>query len=219
MYFKKTPKFIQNLFPNFTWSLPTDEKVIYLTFDDGPIPTITPWVLEQLKQYNAKATFFSVGENIKKHPQIYKQILDEGHLTGNHTYNHLSGWTTDNIDYFHNIRKCAEKLDNSILFRPPYGRIKPKQAKFLQRHYRVVMWDVLSGDFDKNISKQECLNNVIDNVENGSIVVFHDSVKAKENLYYTLPLVLDYYAQLGYSFKTLSSVNSLIRNSRHKLVG
>ncbi len=214
MYFKKMPKFIQNLFPNFVWSIPTSEKVLYLTFDDGPIPEVTPWVLEVLKLYDAKATFFSVGENIKKYPDIFNQIVEDGHLTGNHTYNHLSGWHTDNITYFHNIRKCATKLDNSILFRPPYGRIKPKQAQFLQRHYRVVMWDVLSGDFDPKISKNDCLDNVTHHAKNGSIIVFHDSVKAEDNLRYALPLVLDYYSQLGYRFETLSCVNTLVRNSK-----
>jgi len=219
MYFKKTPKFIQNLFPNFVWSMPKDEKVIYLTFDDGPIPEITEWVLDTLRQFNAKGTFFCVGENIKKYPHIYQRILAEDHLTGNHTYNHLSGWTTDNVDYYHNIRKCASKLNNSILFRPPYGRIKPQQARFIQRHYSVIMWDVLSGDFDPNISEKECLYNVTSNTENGSIIVFHDSHKAQKNLYYVLPIVLKYYSELGYRFETLESVNTLIKNKNQTLVG
>ena len=202
MYLVKTPQFIQNLFPNFVWKIPSNEKVLYLTFDDGPIPTVTPWVLEQLAQYSAQATFFCVGDNIRKHPEIFNQIKDNGHAVGNHTYNHLNGWQTDNVEYFHNVRHCA-KLTRTDLFRPPYGKIKPKQAQFLQRHYRIVMWDVLSGDFDKNISKETCYNNVIGNAKPGSIIVFHDSLKAESKLRYALPKVLDYFTNKGYNFQPL----------------
>lgn len=203
MYLVKTPFFIQNLFPNFTWRIPTVEKVLYLTFDDGPIPELTPWVLEQLKLYNAKATFFCVGDNIGKYPEVFQQVIDADHTIGNHTFNHLNGWATDNIPYFHNVRRGANQ-SNSLLFRPPYGRLKPKQAQFLQRHYQIVMWDVLSGDFDQKISSVQCLNNVVNNANEGSIVVFHDNLKAEEHLKFVLPRVLEYFARQGYTFKALT---------------
>ena len=203
MYLVKTPKVIQNLFPNFTWHIPTREKVLYLTFDDGPIPEVTPWVLSTLAGYDAKATFFCVGDNIDKHPELLQQVKNAGHAVGNHTFNHLNGWTTDNIPYFHNIRHCANQVD-SVLFRPPYGRIKPRQAQFLQRHYRIVMWDILSGDFDPKVEQEQCFRNVVNNAQSGSIIVFHDSLKAKENMMYALPKVLEYYTNLGYSFGKLN---------------
>ena len=206
MYLVKTPRVIQNLFPNFTWKVPTDEKIIYLTFDDGPNPDVTPWVLEQLATYNAKATFFSIGENVKQFPEVFQQVTEAGHTTGNHTYNHVSGWASDNIPFFHNARRCA-RLVNSTLFRPPFGRLKPKQAQFIQRHYRIVMWDVLSGDFDQNITKEKCLKNVIKNAEKGSIIVFHDSAKAKDKLQYVLPKVLAHFAAQGYIFEQLNDEN------------
>lgn len=203
MYLVKTPSFIRGLFPNFTWHVPTEEKIIFLTFDDGPIPEVTPWVLEQLKKYNAQATFFCVGENVEKHADIFQQVLDSGHAVGNHTFNHLNGWDVENMQYFHNIRHCA-RLVKTGLFRPPYGRITPKQVQFVQRHYKIVMWDVLSGDFDQDISKEQCLANVTENAGPGSIVVFHDSKKAVENLYYALPRTLEYFSAQGYRFKALS---------------
>lgn len=202
MYLVKTPQFIQNLFPNYTWRVPTEEKEVYLTFDDGPIPEVTPWVLEQLANYQAKATFFCVGDNVEKHPDVFEAVRAQGHTIGNHTYHHLDGWTSENINYFHNTRHGAG-ITGSELFRPPYGKLKPKQAQFLQRHYRIVMWDVLSGDFDPNISKEQCLQNVIRNVGPGSIVVFHDSLKAQEKLNYVLPKVLAYLAAEGYRFEAL----------------
>jgi peptidoglycan/xylan/chitin deacetylase (PgdA/CDA1 family) len=204
MYLVKTPKFIQSLFPNFTWRIPTQEKSIYLTFDDGPIPEVTPWVLEQLDKYDAKATFFCVGDNIRKHPEVFQMVKDAGHVTGNHTINHLDGWSNDNIPYFHNIRRCARLVD-SDLFRPPYGRLKPQQAQFLQRHYRIVMWDVLSGDFDPELSPEQCYKNVVRNCKPGSIVVFHDSIKAWDRLKEVLPKVLEYFTAAGYTFESLQA--------------
>jgi peptidoglycan-N-acetylglucosamine deacetylase len=203
MYFVKTPTFIRGLFPNFTWRVPTQEKTIYLTFDDGPIPDVTPWVLEQLAKFNAQATFFCVGANVEKHPDIFQQIIDEGHSVGNHTLNHLNGWDVENISYFHNIRHCA-RLVKTNLFRPPYGRITPAQVQFVQRHYKIVMWDVLSGDFDQDISKEQCLENVVQNAREGSIIVFHDSIKAQENLYYALPRTLEHFAAKGYRFRAIT---------------
>jgi len=202
MYLVKTPQFIQNLFPNFTWRIPTQDKELFLTFDDGPIPEVTPWVLDQLRAFQAKATFFCVGDNIRKHQEVFQQVKEEGHSVGNHTFNHLNGWASDNIPYFHNVRHAAT-LTDSDLFRPPYGRLKPKQAQFLQRHYRIVMWDVLSGDFDPNISEEQCLNNVVNNASEGSIIVFHDSLKAKEKLEYVLPRALKHFSEQGYTFQSL----------------
>ena len=202
MYLVKTPQFIQKLFPNFTWRIPTDEKVLHLTFDDGPIPEVTPWVLDQLAQHNAKATFFCVGDNVHKHHDVLEMVKKAGHAIGNHTFNHLNGWLTDNVQYFLNVRRCAHALHSS-LFRPPYGRLKPRQGDFLQRHYRIVMWDVLSGDFDPEISAEQCLDNVLNNARQGSIVVFHDSLKAWDKLQFVLPKVLKHFSSQGYRFAHL----------------
>lgn len=215
MYLVKTPKFIQELFPNFTWKIPAKEKVLYLTFDDGPIPDVTPWVVEQLAQYDAKATFFCVGNNIAKHPEVFEQVKAAGHSIGNHTYNHLNGWSSDNLPYFHNIRHCAN-LTKTILFRPPYGKLRPRQTQFLLRHYRIVMWDVLSGDFDPNITEEQCLLNVTGNVEPGSIVVFHDSLKAEEKLRYALPKALAYFAEQGYRFEALNEQEMMVHQDQRK---
>ncbi|NND06943.1 MAG: polysaccharide deacetylase family protein [Saprospiraceae bacterium] len=203
MYLVKTPSLIQNLFPNFIWKFAAKEKKIYLTFDDGPIPEVTPWVLEQLAQYGAKATFFCVGENVSNYANVYNRIIEEGHAVGSHTNNHLSGWGTDNIPYFHNVRRGAT-LVKSDLFRPPYGRIKPSQVPFLMRHYKIIMWDVLSGDFDPNLTNEQCLSNVMANTDQGSIVVFHDSLKAEEKLKYVLPKVLAAFKDRGFEFASIS---------------
>jgi len=209
MYLAHIPQYVQALFPGLTWKLPTDRKEIFLTFDDGPIPVVTPWVLETLADFGAKATFFCVGDNVRKYPEIYNQVIEGGHSVGNHTNNHLSGWSTENIAYFNNIRHCA-RLVNSGLFRPPYGKLRPSQVQFLQRHYQIIMWDVLSGDFDRDIKPVECFQNVIENAEPGSIVVFHDSLKAETNLRYTLPLVLDHFSKEGFSFPALQRSTSVM---------
>ena len=203
MYLAKTPYFIQNLFPNFIWKIPIEEKKIFLTFDDGPIPQITPWVLDVLNHFNAKATFFCVGENVSKYPNIFHKIIKQGHSVGSHTNNHMSGWGSENVPYFHNVRRGAT-LVKSALFRPPYGRLKPSQVPFLMRHYYIIMWDVLSGDFDLKLSKEQCLENVLLNADSGSIVVFHDSIKAKEKLTYSLPQVITYFSEQGYTFEAIS---------------
>ncbi len=207
MYLVKTPQFIQKHFPNFTWKMPGRDAVIYLTFDDGPVPEVTPWVLDQLKAYDAKATFFCVGDNVRKYPEVFRAVIDSGHTVGNHTYSHLNAWNTENLDYFHDVRRCAA-LTKSGLFRPPYGRLKPKQVQFLLRHYRVVMWDVLSGDFDTQISPEQCLNNVVRNAAPGSIVVFHDSIKASERLRYALPRVLEHFSAQGFRFDGLEQLET-----------
>lgn len=203
MYLVKTPQFIRHLFPNFTWKIPANGKTLYLTFDDGPIPEVTPWVLDVLDDFNAKASFFCVGENILKYSDLFRLVQSKGHSVGNHTFNHLNGWASDNIAYFHNVRHCA-KLTETVLFRPPYGKLKPKQAQFLQRHYRIVMWDVLSGDFDQKLSGEDCYNNVINNAESGSIIVFHDSLKAEDKVKYALPRVLEYFSEQGFRFDKLN---------------
>ncbi|MFT6000102.1 MAG: peptidoglycan/xylan/chitin deacetylase (PgdA/CDA1 family) [Neolewinella sp.] len=204
MYLIKTPRVIQKLFPSFHWRVETTENpVIYLTFDDGPIPQLTPWVLEQLAHFNAKATFFCVGNNVRRYPELLTQTLAAGHSVGNHTMHHLDGWKSENVPYFHDVRHCALQVKGS-LFRPPYGRLKPAQAQFLTRHYEVVMWDVLSGDFDPELTIEDCYQNVVRNASSGSIVVFHDSLKAEDKLRNILPRILQYYADLGYRFEALT---------------
>ena len=203
MYLVKTPQFVQTLFPNFIWKIPTEEKVIYLTFDDGPIPEITPWVLGVLREADAKATFFCVGDNVRKYPEVLDAVLADGHAVGSHTFHHLNGWGTENIRYFHDVRNGA-RIARTELFRPPYGRLTRRQAQFLQRHYEIIMWDVLSADFDANLSGEKCLQNVIDHTEPGSIIVFHDSLKAETQLKYALPRVLDYYGGLGFQFEAIT---------------
>ena len=195
-YLVKTPKFVQRLIPERIWAFPNNNNSVFLTFDDGPIPEVTPWVLETLKQYDAKATFFCIGDNVNKHPKVFNQLIDEGHSIGNHTYNHLNGWKTKNDQYISNcnlLKDSIKPFKDVKLFRPPFGKLTFKQSKNLQKEgFRIIMWDVLSADFDKNISKEKCLINVLKNIEVGSIVVFHDSLKSNEKLRYVLPKVLEH---------------------------
>ena len=209
-YLVKTPRLVQKFFYNYSWRIKTNEKEIYLTFDDGPVPEFTPWVLETLEKYEAKATFFCVGENIKKYPHIYQEIKDRKHSIGNHTFNHLQGWKTSTNKYVKNTLKADSYLQDSEdktgkkLFRPPHGRIRPNQARILRKKgYKIIMWDVLSGDFDQGLSKESCLEHTIKHITNGSIVVFHDSMKSFKNLDYVLPKVLEHFKQKGYHFKSL----------------
>jgi peptidoglycan/xylan/chitin deacetylase (PgdA/CDA1 family) len=204
-YLTKTPTLIQKIYKNYTWRFFTDKKEIYLTFDDGPTPKITDWTLDVLKAYNAKATFFCIGKNVIATPEIYTRILKENHQIGNHTHNHKNGFKTDLKQYVNNILEAEKHIENpSKLFRPPYGSIKRRQATKLRRlGYKLIMWDVLSADFDTTIHKEKCLQNVLKNTKNGSIIVFHDSVKASKNLTYTLPKVLDYFSKQGYVFKAI----------------
>lgn len=188
--------------PQLIWRLPNSGKTIFLTFDDGPIPEVTPWVLDQLEKYKAKASFFCVGENIERNPDIYQMILNSSHTVCNHTHNHLSGWSTCTKDYIDNVDKASQFISSSF-FRPPYGRLTPAKFKALKEKYQIVMWDVLSGDFDPYISPEDCLNNVIRNAQSGSIIVFHDSIKSQKNLEYTLPRMLEYFSALNYNFENL----------------
>lgn len=205
MYITKSPFWLKWLYPELTWHKNRTENSIYLTFDDGPIPVVTSFVLKTLNKFDAKATFFCIGDNVDKHPEIYQQLLNEGHQTGNHTYNHLRGWDTDDTAYLENVKKCSSMV-RSDLFRPPYGRIKKSQIAGLKAknpNLDIVMWDVLSGDFDTGISPEKCLQNVVSNTLNGSIIVFHDSLKAFPRLKYALPKALEYLKGKGHEFKVL----------------
>ena len=215
----KTPLVAKKMFPNYVWDITTVEKVMYLTFDDGPTPEITNWTLNTLKQYKAKATFFCIGNNIERHPDIFQDILNDEHAIGNHTQNHIKGWKTKAKDYLENIKEAQHSIDFQIqkskivnqkslitnLFRPPYGQITPKQGKkLIELGYKIIMWDVLSFDWDKDVNKEICLNNVTNKATNGSVIVFHDSLKASKNMQYALPKVLEHFSKKGYSFKVLS---------------
>ena len=206
MYLIKTPFWLRAIYPNCTWNIPVQEKVIYLTFDDGPDPEATPFVLANLKKYNAKATFFCIGNNVLKHPNIYESILKEGHRVGNHTYDHLNGWKTENNIYINNIKDAMNIID-STLFRPPYGRITKSQIKILKQTdslpNQIIMWDVLSGDFDIQIDGEICARNVINNTVPGSIIVFHDSQKAWDRMSIALPKVLEHFSNLGYRMELI----------------
>ena len=207
-YWIKTSVLLKKIFSNYIWDIPNNENSVYLTFDDGPTPEITQWTLLQLKKYNAKATFFCIGNNVEKHPEIFNSLIQQGHTIGNHTFNHLNGWKTETETYIKNAKQCEIRISNqqseinnrkSKLFRPPYGKIKSKQAKkLMELGYKIIMWDVLSADFDSSITRKKCLNNVISNVQSGSIIVFHDSIKVFKNLEYVLPKTLEFLKQNGY---------------------
>lgn len=214
----KTPMVVKKMFPNYIWDIKTAQKDLYLTFDDGPTPEITEWVLKTLKKYNAKATFFCIGNNVKKHPDIFDKIIENGHSIGNHTNNHLKGWKVSTETYLQDVEEAQKNINPQIqnsksearnqiqnkLFRPPYGKLKPKQGtELIKLGYKIIMWHVLSIDWDKNLSKKDCLNNVINNAIEGSIVVFHDSLKAESNLKYALPKTLEYFSKKGFVFKSL----------------
>lgn len=200
----KTHWSVKKTFSNYIWDVSNTDKKVYLTFDDGPIPEVTEWVLSELKKHNAKATFFCIGDNVKKHPEVLKKVFADGHSVGNHTFNHLNGWKTATEDYIENSILCEKGLDNfdiktKKLFRPPYGKIKPSQSKILRKlGYKIIMWDVISYDFDTTISKEQCLENVLKNVTSGSIIVFHDSKKAFANLEYVLPRTLQFLKEKGF---------------------
>ena len=204
-FWTKTPQTIKKLLRNYIWDVPNTTNTIYLTFDDGPIPEVTEWVLDVLKEENSKATFFCIGDNIQKYPAIFQKVLAENHSIGNHTFNHLKGWKTPTKEYIKNTLLCQSQFTIHSsqfrkLFRPPYGKIKLSQARKLRKlGYKIIMWDVISFDFDQTISREKCLENVLKNVESGSIIVFHDSKKAWKNLEYVLPKTLKFLNEKGFT--------------------
>jgi peptidoglycan/xylan/chitin deacetylase (PgdA/CDA1 family) len=213
-YLVKTPVLVQRLYPKRIWAFPEEVDSVFLTFDDGPIPEVTPWVLDTLKAYEAKATFFCIGQNVEKHPDIFRRIISEGHTIGNHTHSHLKGWQTSTSEYINDfemaediIRSSLPNIEDSVkLFRPPYGKLTSTQAaKILKNDYQIVMWDVLSYDFDQEISEGICLENVEKHLEPGSIVVFHDSLKAEKNLRFTLPKLLTVLESKSWRSKRIDS--------------
>ncbi len=207
-YLVRTPGWVKKVFPGMTWEMPGGKNEVFLTFDDGPHPEQTPFVLDQLSKYNAKATFFCIGKNVAENPGIYRRILEEGHGVGNHTYDHLDGWKVKDEVYLDNIHKAQQYIDSSF-FRPPYGKITRFQSKqLLLPKYRLktIMWTVLSGDFDVKITPEQCLQNVLLHTKAGSIIVFHDSEKAKEKMQYALPGVLKYFVEKGFSFKAIPNI-------------
>ncbi len=203
LWYLSIPKWIQKCFPSLVWQAPsTKEAVVYLTFDDGPHPEITPWVLNELKQRGLKASFFCVGDNVRKFPETYQQILNEGHITGNHTMHHMKGWSNSTETYTQNTTEAAQYI-KSKLFRPPYGRISRAQIKALLPEYTIVMWSLLSGDFDPHLNIPKALNQIKRKTQNGSIVVFHDSIKSEAQMKQLLPDYLDYLIANAYTCKTL----------------
>lgn len=216
-YWIKTHFLFKKIFSGFVWDLPNKEKKVYLTFDDGPTPEITEWALNQLKQFDAKATFFCIGENIQKYPEIFNKVVQEGHTIGNHTFNHLKGWETATADYIKNVLACDKQISQhsqifnlqssnqkAKFFRPPYGKIRFGQSRILKKMgYQIIMWDVLSADFDTKVSPEECLENVVKNLRSGSIIIFHDSIKASKNLEYALPKILAFLKENGYKCEAL----------------
>ena len=211
----KTPRVVKKMFPNYIWDIATPEKIIYLTFDDGPTPDITNWTLNTLKKHDAKATFFCIGNNVEQHPDIFKNILKDGHAIGNHTQNHIKGWKATTANYLAQVTKSEQaieahtapeflKKNTCKLFRPPYGKIKSKQGKaVIKLGYKIIMWDILSFDWKHNLDEETCLKNVISKTKNGSIVVFHDSLKAAKNMQYVLPKMLEHFSKRGFVFKSL----------------
>jgi peptidoglycan-N-acetylglucosamine deacetylase len=200
MFLFNAPYIIKKLYSkSLVWGFQGNEKAIYLTFDDGPEPSVTPWVLETLSKYNAKATFFCLGKNAEKYPALLETIIKSGHVVGNHTYSHPNGWNTDTLLYMDDIAKC-DKILNTLLFRPPYGKIKPSQLRRLKHQYKIIMWTLISGDFDPKLPKDKCLEMVLNNTCSGSIIVFHDSIKAKEKLQYVLPQFLNFFTEKGFAF-------------------
>lgn len=202
MFLAKSPEIIKKYYSRLVWDIPNEENKIFLTFDDGPTPAITEWVLDVLKENNIKATFFCLGKNVAANPTIYKRIINEGHTVGNHSNTHVNGWYATNDYYLNDINDC-QKIVNAELFRPPYGRIKKSQIKELVQHYKIIMWDVLSGDFDLKTTPEKCLNNVLKNTKSGSVIVFHDSEKAAPNLKDTLPKAIAQLKDKGFVFEKL----------------
>lgn len=211
-YWVKSPKWLGYLFPKYIWHYNPSSKVIYITFDDGPMPQTTEFILDCLEQYNAKATFFCIGDNAEKYSYLMRKIIQNDHAIGNHTQQHLNGWKTTTKNYIKDCLKAEKTLkpytkNTTKLFRPPYGKCSLKQQKeLIKKGYKIIMWSVLSADFDKSISKDKCLDNIIKNTSSGSIVTLHDSLKAEEKIKYVLPKILEHFSELGYTFKCIDSL-------------
>lgn len=203
MLIEQTPDFIRKLIPGAVWRLPQKEKTVYLTFDDGPIPEVTPWVLDLLKKYNIKATFFCVGDNVRKHPEVFKMLVSAGHSVGNHTFNHLQGFKVKSDKYVENV-ELADAYIRSNLFRPPHGHLRIRQGTRLSKKFRFVMWDVITRDYNRKLSGEYVLNVVKRYVRNGSIIVFHDSIKAEKNMKYALPRAIEFLLSEGYKFEKIT---------------
>jgi peptidoglycan/xylan/chitin deacetylase (PgdA/CDA1 family) len=204
-YVYKTRWWMKWAYPSLIWKVKTSRKEVFLTFDDGPDPEVTPWVLDILEKHNAKATFFCVGENVEKYPEIFKRIQVEGHAVGNHTYNHKNGWHTDQENYLVSVKKCSHVF-GSHLFRPPHGKITYRQIKKIKPRYKIIMWSLLSGDFDPDISGTECAYNTVQYSKPGSIIVFHDSQKSKETLFEALPKVLNHFSSTQWEMNKIEPI-------------
>jgi peptidoglycan-N-acetylglucosamine deacetylase len=202
MAFVRIPGILKKIYPGLTWNIPGGERTLYLTFDDGPTPDITDKVLGMLATCEARATFFCIGRNAERNPDILRRIINAGHAVGNHTYSHLKGWYTPNREYYEDI-ELASRFVPSHLYRPAYGMITPAQIRYLKQRFHIVLWDVMSYDFDHSVSNERCLSNVIRHAAPGSVVVFHDSVKASGNLLYALPRVLEYFGEKGFTFEAI----------------
>ncbi|MEG1684352.1 MAG: polysaccharide deacetylase family protein [Bacteroides sp.] len=202
MFIEQPPRIARWLYPNALWRMNPNEKSVYLTFDDGPIPEITPWVLDVLDRFNVKATFFLVGDNVRKHPQEYKMILERGHRVGNHTFNHIRGFEYHTCNYLANTDKTND-LIHSDLFRPPHGHMRFKQYFVLSKKYKIVMWDLVTRDYSNKLNGTQVLAKVKHYVRNGSIITFHDSIRAEENMKYALPKAIEWMLAQGYTFKLL----------------
>jgi peptidoglycan-N-acetylglucosamine deacetylase len=205
MYVTKIPAIVSFIYNKYIWRIPNNSNTIYLTFDDGPHPTITPWVLDMLLQYNIKASFFCIGKNAQQHDNIIQRIVHEGHAIGNHTFNHENGWQTNTLQYTQSIERTSQCLPQNKLFRPPYGKIKKAQGLALHKlGYKIIMWHIISADFDNTISNEQCYKNAINGLQAGSIIVFHDSEKAKQHMQYALPKFIEYALAKGFTFSTIA---------------
>ena len=200
MFIEQPPQFVRQLYPGACWRMNVSERVVYLTFDDGPIPEVTPWVLDVLDRYRIKATFFMVGDNVRKHPEVYRMVVERGHRIGNHTYHHLKGFGLSADSYVANVEE-ANRLVESDLFRPPHGLMRMSQYHALRERYRIVMWDLVTRDYNPKLTGDEVLGKVKRYARNGSIITFHDSLRATHNLYYALPRAIEWLLAEGYEFK------------------